>query len=243
MKTALFIAVVLVSGATAGSIHGIANLALVEPYLDEAIMIENRALFASGQEEDTPQFWVEYDSYRDWQKGGQVLAGAILGTSIGALFGTVYALSRDALPQGGDLKKASVLAAIMWFAIYVIPFLKYPANPPTVGDGETVVLRAVLYLSFIAISGLGAVGFYQVYKRVATSRRFVAFAGYATLMAVAFALMPPNPDEVAIQAELLDGFRIMSAVGVSIFWVALAVIMGSMWQRFRPDSETRMKRH
>lgn len=243
MKTALFIAVVLVSGAAAGSIHGIANLVLVEPYLDEAIMMENRALFASGQEEDTPQFWAEHDAYRNWQKGGQVLASAILGTSMGALFGIVYALSRDALPQGSDLKKASVLAAIVWFAIYVIPFLKYPANPPTVGDGETVVLRVVLYLSFIAISGLGAVGFYQVYKRVATNRRFVAFAGYAALMAVVFVLMPPNPDEVAIQAELLDGFRIVSAVGVSIFWAALAVIMGSMWQRFRPDSETRMKRH
>ena len=243
MRTALFLAVVLVSGAVAGTIHGAANLALVEPYLDEAIMIENRALFASGQEEDTPQFWLEYDSYRNWQKGGQVLAGTILGTSLGALFGIVYVLSRDALPQGSDLRKASVLAAIMWFTIYVIPFLKYPANPPTVGDGETVVLRAVLYLSFIAISGLGAVGFYQVYKRVAANRRFVAFAGYAALVVTAFVLMPANPDEVAIQAELLDGFRVMSALGVSIFWVALAVVMGSLWQRFRPDSETRLESH
>ena len=88
----LFIAIVLVSGALAGTIHGMANLVIVEPYLDEAIGIENQNLFASGEEEDTPEFWVEYDSYRDWQKGGQVLAGTILGTSIGALFGIVYAL-------------------------------------------------------------------------------------------------------------------------------------------------------
>ena len=241
MKTALFIAVVLVAGATAGTIHGLSNLVLVGPYLDGAIMIENQALFASGQAEDTPKFWEEYDSYRIWQKEGQVLASAMLGTSMGALFGVVYVLSRDALPKGHDLKKASVLAAIMWFSVYLVPFLKYPANPPTVGDGETVVLRAALYLSFIAISGFGAVGFYQVYRRVAKNRRFVAFAGYAALVAVAFALMPPNPDEVTIQAELLDGFRIMSAVGVTIFWTALAIILGVLWQKLRPDSETKLR--
>ena len=149
MKTLLFVFIVLVSGALAGTIHGMANLAIVEPYLDEAIGIENQNLFASGEEEDTPQFWVEYDAYRDWQKGGQVLAGAILGTSIGALFGIVYALSRQALPGNTDVKKAFLLAGIMWFTLYLIPFLKYPANPPTVGDGETV-----LYLSFIVLRAI-----------------------------------------------------------------------------------------
>lgn len=241
LKTALFIVVVLVAGATAGAIHGITNLVLVEPYLDGAIMIENQALFVSGQAEDTPEFWDEYESYRIWQKEGQVLASVILGTSMGALFGIVYVLSRDALPKGHDLKKTSILAAIMWFSMYLVPFLKYPANPPTVGDGETVVLRTVLYISFIAISGFGAVGFYQLYRRVAKNRRFVAFVGYAVLMAVAFVLMPPNPDEVTIQTELLDGFRIMSAVGVTIFWTALAIILGILWQKVRPDSETKIQ--
>ena len=65
MKTIIFLAIVLVSGALAGTVHGIVNLAIVEPYLDEAIGIENRNLFASGEEEDTPQFWVENDAYRD----------------------------------------------------------------------------------------------------------------------------------------------------------------------------------
>ena len=68
MNAGYFIAIVLVSGFVAGSIHGAVNLAIVEPYLDEAIGIENQALFESGETEDTPQFWVEYNSYRDWQK-------------------------------------------------------------------------------------------------------------------------------------------------------------------------------
>ncbi len=157
MKTSVFLIIVLISGAFAGLIHGTVNFAIVEPYLDKAIGIENQSLFASGEEEDTPQFWAEYEGYRVWQKSGQILAGTILGTSIGALFGIIFALSRNSLPGNNDVKKAVVLAGIMWFTMFLIPFLKYPANPPTVGDPETVVLRSVLYLSFIAISGFSVV--------------------------------------------------------------------------------------
>ena len=235
MKTVLFLTIVLFSGALAGTIHGVANLVIVEPYLDEAIGIENQNLFASGEEEDTPAFWVEYDAYRDWQKGGQVLAGAILGTSMGGLFGIVYVLSRNVLP-GNDLKKSITLAAIMWTTIYIIPFLKYPANPPTVGDTETVVLRSILFLSFIAISGFSAVGFFQIYKRL-QSKKILAFIGYGIFISILFVLMPPNPDEVTAPMDLVDGFRIMSVIAVTVFWASLAVIFGGLWTKFRPDTK------
>ncbi len=235
MKTMLFLAIVLFSGALAGTIHGTANLVFVESYLDEAIGIENQNLFASGEEEDTPAFWVEYDAYRDWQKGGQVLAGAILGTSMGGLFGIVYVLSRNALPQGSDLKKSIILAAVMWLTIYIIPFLKYPANPPTVGDPETVVLRSILFLSFIVLSGFGAVGFFQLYKRL-QSKKIAAFVGYGIFIVVIFVLMPPNPDEVTAPMDLVNGFRAMSVVAVTTFWISLPIIFGGLWMKYRPDN-------
>ena len=162
MKTITFITIVLVSGAIAGFVHGTINFALVEPYLDQAIGLENESLFASGDAEDTLEFWAEYESYRIWQKSGQVLAGVILGLAMGSLFGIVYALSRNSLPGKTDVTKSVLLAGIMWLTIYIIPFLKYPANPPTVGDGETVMLRAILYVSFIALSGIGVVIFYKL---------------------------------------------------------------------------------
>lgn len=235
MKTPLFIAIVLLAGCFAGTIHGLANLAIVEPYLDEAIGIENQNLFASGEEEDTLQFQAEYESYRIWQKGGQVLAGAILGTSVGALFGIVFAYSRKVLPGEHHVKKALVLAGIMWFTIYIIPFLKYPANPPTVGDTETVVLRAVLYLSFITISGFGAVGFYQLYKKLQKGKRILAFIGYAAFISAVFIAMPANPDEITAPIELVNGFRIMSVLAVSIFWISLGIILGLFWEKLQPD--------
>jgi predicted cobalt transporter CbtA len=232
MNAGYFIVIVLVSGFVAGTIHGAVNLVIVEPYLDEAIGIENQALFESGEAEDTPQFWVEYNSYRDWQKSGQLLAGGILGMSIGALFGIVFAYSRNSLPKGHTVKKTFVLAAIMWLTIFLIPFLKYPANPPTVGEADTVILRQTLYLLFIAISGFSAVGFSRLYKKL-ENKKYLAFVGYAVFITAVFFIMPPSPDEVTAPMDLVNGFRTMSVVAVSIFWIAEAFILGALWQRYK----------
>jgi len=233
MKTVFFIVIVLVSGFGAGVIHGAVNLVIVEPYLDEAIEIENQNLFATGLAEDTPQFWAEYSSYRDWQKSGQLLAGGILGMSIGALFGIVFAYSRNSLPKGHTVKKTFVLAAIMWFTIFLIPFLKYPANPPTVGDVDTVILRSILYLSFIAISGFSAVGFFILYKKLQNKKKGLAFVGYAVFITTVFFIMPVNPDEVKAPIDLVNGFRAMSVIAVTTFWIAEAIIFGMLWQKYK----------
>jgi predicted cobalt transporter CbtA len=241
MRTILFITIVLLSGFLAGTIHGLANLIFVEPYLDEAIGIENQNLFAAGEEEDTLEFQTEYKSYRIWQKSGNVLAGAILGTSMGALFGIVFAFSKKVLPGEHHIKKALILSGLMWITIYLIPFLKYPANPPTVGDADTVVLRAILYLSFIAISGLGAVGFYQMFKRLQKRKKIMALFGYALFISTMFFLMPENPDDVTAPMELVFGFRIMSVISVSIFWIAIAVILGAFWEKYNPEKSFQTK--
>ena len=233
MNAGYFIAIVLISGFVAGTIHGAVNLAIVEPYLDQAISIENQNLFATGLAEDTPQFWAEYSSYRDWQKSGQLLAGGILGMSIGALFGIVFAYSRNSLPKGHTVKKTFVLAAIMWLTIFLIPFLKYPANPPTVGDVDTVVLRSILYLSFIAISGFSAVGFFILYKKLQNKKKGLAFVGYAVFITTVFFIMPVNPDEVKAPMDLVNGFRAMSVIAVTTFWIAEAIIFGMLWQKYK----------
>ena len=238
MKTSLFIIIVLISGAFAGFIHGSVNFAIVEPYLDQAIGIENQNLFDSGEEEDTPDFWIEYEGYRAWQKSGQILAGVILGTSVGALFGIVFALSRNSLPGSNDIKKALVLAGLMWFTLYIIPFLKYPANPPTVGDGETVVLRAILYLSFIAISGFGAVAFYKISKKLQNKKKLVSLVGYAVFISAVFFVMPDNPDEITAPMNLVNEFRLMSVLGVTSFWVSVGLILGLFWNKFESHKET-----
>ena len=236
MKTFLFVIIVIVSGASAGVIHGGLNLIFVEPSLDQAIGIENQHLFESGEEKETPEFYAQFDSYRYWQKSGQILAGVILGTSVGSLFGIVFAYSRNTLPGKTYLQKSLVLAGVMWLTIYFIPFLKYPANPPTVGDPETVVLRGILYLTFIGISGFGALGFYKLYHKLKT-KKLIAIAGYVVFIGIVFVAMPQNPDLVTAPMSLVDSFRIVSAFTVSLFWISLGLILGSLWNHYRPDKE------
>jgi len=237
MNTSVFLIIVLASGAIAGLIHGTVNFAIVEPYLDQAIGIENQNLFATGEEEDTPQFWVEYEGYRIWQKSGLILAGIILGTSIGALFGLVFAFARKSLPGNNDLKKSLILAGIMWFTIYLIPFLKYPANPPTVGDTETIELRIILYLSFIAISGISTIGFYKLSTKLQNRKKFISLIGYGIFISIAFFVMPENPDEVTTPMDFVNEFRFMSVLGVTSFWISIGIIFGLFWNRFKPHQQ------
>lgn len=238
MKTLLFLTIVLVAGFSAGIIHGVVNLVVAEPFLDKAIGIENQKLFDSGQAKDTPQFWQEFNQYRTWQKQGDVLAGGILGLSMGALFGLVFAYSRHILPGENHVKKALVLAGIMWFTLFFIPFLKYPANPPTVGDPSTIFVRSTLYVSFVALSGLGALGFSRIYKKFQNNyKRVVVPLAYAVYILIVFVLMPQNPDEILAPAELLNGFRIASASTVTMFWIVDAIILGMLWQKFQPHLE------
>ena len=232
MKTITFITIVLVSGAIAGFVHGTVNFALVEPYLDQAIGLENESLFASGEAEDTLEFWAEYESYRIWQKSGQVLAGVILGLAMGSLFGIVYALSRNSLPGKNDVTKAVVLSGIMWVTLYLIPFLKYPANPPTVGDADTVVLRTILYLSFIAISGLGALVFFKLSTKFQNNKKYLGLVGYVVFIIVVFFAMPENPDEITAPMNLVNEFRLVSVLGVSSFWATIGFILGLFWKKF-----------
>ncbi len=238
MKTGIFLVIVLLSGAFAGLIHGTVNFAIVEPYLDQAIGIENRNLLASGAADDTHEFWVEYEGYRIWQKSGQILAGMVLGISVGALFGIVFALSRNSLPGSHDVKKALLLAGIMWFALYLVPFMKYPANPPTVGGEETVVLRAVLYLSFVAISGVGALSFYKISKKFKNNKKFISLVGYGIFISAVFFIMPENPDEITVPTSFVNEFRLVSMLGVSSFWVIVGITLGLFWNRFESRKET-----
>ena len=217
MKTIVFISIVLISGGLAGLVHGTINFAIVEPYLDQAIGLENESLFASGEAEDTLEFWAEYESYRIWQKSGQVLAGVILGLAMGSLFGIVFALSRNSLPGKNIVTKAVFLSGLMWFTLYLIPFLKYPANPPTVGEADTVVLRMILYVSFIIISGIGVIVFYKLFTKLNKNKKYFALIGYAGLMSIAFIMMPDNPDEITAPMNLVNEFRFVSVLGVSSF--------------------------
>jgi predicted cobalt transporter CbtA len=50
--------------------------------------------------------------------------------------------------------------------------------------------------------------------------------------------MPQNSDPIKIPMELVDGFRTISAVTMTISWIVNALILGWLWKKFQPDSVT-----
>jgi predicted cobalt transporter CbtA len=239
MKTFTFIALSLLSGAFAGIILALLNTAVVEPFIEQAITLEVQAAEAEGEVIDP----VELRTYRDWQIGGSVAGGAILGLSYGALFGIVYAYTRKGLPGKSEIAKAVVLAGMMWFVLYLVVAVKYSANPPAVGDPDTIYLRQALYVAMIAISGLAAVGSALVYRKMGTksSRKAVALAVYAGITLVAFFVLPANPDEVTAPMDLVNNFRIASAATMTVFWVLIGAILGIMWQKTKLHETAQVK--
>lgn len=241
MKTFTFIAITLFSGAVAGAMLGIVNQGVVEPFIAQAIDIENQNAIAAG-ELFNPN---EYATYRIWQRGGEIAAGTVLGLSIGALFGIVFAYARDSLPGSSNKKKALVLAGVMWLVLFIIPALKYPANPPAVGDPETISFRQSIYLAFLAISGFSTLVLAFVYRKLGAVRakKAIVPAAYAAIMAVAFVAMPPNPDEIAAPMDLVVSFRIASAFTMSMFWGLLGIMLGALWDRLKPHETAKVSIH
>ena len=242
MKTIAFIAITLLAGAIAGTILGIVNQVAVEPYIERAIELEmlQQNTAQSGQVINP----AEFAAYRFWQKGGEIAAGTILGLSIGSLYGIVFAYTHGSVPGSNNKKKALIVAGIMWFVLFLMPALKYPANPPAVGNPETIYYRQSLYVAFLAISGFSALGLAFLYQKVVassnTKKATIIPLAYAAIMVGAYLAMPANPDPINAPIDLVIGFRITSAITISMFWGLLGIIFGTFWDKLNPDETTRI---
>jgi predicted cobalt transporter CbtA len=238
MKTIAFIIITLLSGAIAGTLLGLINQVMVEPFVDDAIEIETQNIISEGEIVDRQ----EVNSIRLWQKGGEIVAGTILGTSIGALLGLVFVYARNSLPGSNDKKKGIILAGIMFFVLFLVPTLKYPSNPPAIGDPETIVYRQSLYIGMLAVSGFSALGLALLYRSVnqKESKKVVIPLIYVAIVATAFVIFPPNPDDITISMNLVMNFRIVSTLTMGIFWGILGIVLGSLWDKVKPHETAKI---
>ena len=238
MKSLTFIFISLLSGIIAGVILAGVNYFVAEPFIDQAIGIEVDNSIASGEVVD----FDELSSYRVWQKEGTFAAGAFLGLTYGAILGIVYVISRKYLPSSDDRKKALILAAIMCLSLYVVPFIKYPANPPAVGDPETIGLRDSLYTSYQLASGLIALGvsilMYKL-RRIGYIKYIIPII-YLGLVASIYAIFPANPDEITAPMDLVNAFRAVTFGTMVMFYLVLGTIFGIMWNKFKPHETARI---
>ena len=85
---------------------------------------------------------------RATQAGLGLLTGVtVYSAAFGGLFALAFALVNGRVGGLGVRANAALLAGGAFVSIYVVPNLKYPANPPSVGQPETIGSRTALYFA------------------------------------------------------------------------------------------------
>jgi predicted cobalt transporter CbtA len=214
----------LLAGLIAGLLAGVFAYAVGEPKVDAAIAIEQAGEPAGEHAHD------ELVS-RDGQKGGLFLATALFGTALGGIVATAYTLLRRRLRTGSDTRAALGLAGAGLLGVVLVPFVKYPPNPPAVGNPATIDQRTISYLAIVVI-GLVAVWAGVVAARtqhVEWRRYAAAAAGFLVVVIVGYVLLP-TIDEVpaTFPPSLLWNFRIASLGTQAILWTVLGLTFGAL---------------
>ncbi|MGW7055631.1 CbtA family protein [Streptomyces sp. NPDC054887] len=227
----------LAAGGAAGLTAGLFSLLLAEPLMDRAIRLEearSAGEHAHGTAATAVQHHEELFS-RSTQHLGLVVTAVVMGLALGVLFTLAYALVHRRTGLGErPWPRALAFGAAAFTAVSLLPGLRYPANPPGVGDSGTVTDRQALWLAAVVIGVLGMVLAWQLYVRLAdrslpVRQVAVAVTAVATL-AVLFAL-PGNPDEVPVAATLLWDFRMLSLASHAVLWAVFAGVFGALGLR------------
>ena len=220
----------LIVGLFAGLLAGTFAYVMGEPRVDAAIAIEEAGGHTHTHEQADHDHQDQAEEQplvsRDGQKAGLFLATSLYGVALGGMFAVAFTLLRRKLRTENDAYAALGLAAAGFVGIVLVPFFKYPPNPPAVGDPETITKRTVTYLMTLVI------GLLAVWAGVALSRwaeRYGEIArlagGVAGVVAtvVAAYLILPRINEVpeTFPATLLWQFRFASLGTQATLWLLL----------------------
>ena len=175
---------------------------------------------------------------RPAQAGIGLFTGVVVyGAAFGGIFAVVFGFAWGRIGRLSPRAVAAILAAIGFAAIVVVPQLKYPANPPSVGHAETIVVRTQLFMAMLLVS-IAAVAVATLVRA-----RFVAILGgwnatlvaggiFVVVVAVAMLLLPAV-DEVpsGFPAALLWQFRVAALGTQGVIWLTLGLVFGALTER------------
>lgn len=213
-------------GALAGVVGGVVGalvlLALGEQSISDAIALEE----AGGGGAPVAIF-----SRREQLVGGA--AGTVLvGVALGAIFAVAFVALRPRLPGPTDWHRAIRLGLVAFVVITLVPFLKYPGNPPAVGDPDTIGRRTLLYLLMLVWSIVAALAAVRFRSWLSPRSADAPWAGPAAvavwvgLVGLGYVLLPGNPDPVEAPAQLVWRFRVASLGGTLALWSITGAVFG-----------------
>lgn len=238
----------MLAGLAAGVVAFLFAHQVGEPPVNTAIAFESYVEYTVHHED--PE--VELVS-RPLQSTAGLGTGTLLyGVALGGMFALVFAAAYGRIGPLAARSTAAVLGLLGFTAVYLAPFLKYPANPPSIGDPDTIQYRTATYLVLVLASIVAMV------LAVILQRRLVGrFGGWnATLIAGGFYLVVmglcyivfPGINEVPQEAlpavvdavtdadvtfppSVLWAFRISSLGLQVVMWTTIALVFGALAQK------------
>ena len=219
----------MAAGLLVGLLAGLFAFVVGEPVLDKAIALEEASDGAHHEEIFS----------RSTQKVGLFFATGLFGVTVGGVFGIVYAFFRDRLSAGSDLGRSISLSGAIFVGAFLIPFLKYPANPPSVGDPSTIRERTAAYFALVALSLLTMLVAWLSARALkargfdAPRRRLMVGVGLVLVVAVLFLSLPAGPSAEGFPSGVLWAFRFSSLGTQVVFWAGLGLLFGWLCERAR----------
>lgn len=235
----------LLGGAVAGLVGALVSWSVVEVPIRQALAIEQAreaAQAAQGHGAMAGHAHEEMFS-RATQVIGGMLAVVLAGVVLGVVFVVVFARLRPQLPGRTDFGRMLALASAGFVAVSLLPAIKYPANPPAVGDPDTVDTRTLYYVSFLAVSiALLSLVFALRQRMPARWPASWAVTASVLLTVLGYGVMllawPASPDSIPsdVPAALIWQFRLSSLAELAALWVTLGLVSGLVLERQVRDS-------
>ncbi|MGF6660638.1 putative cobalt transporter CbtA [Paraburkholderia atlantica] len=239
----------LVRGMLAGIVAGLLTFAFArivgEPQVDQAISLEEKAAAARGE---APEHEIVS---RETQAGLGLLTGVVTyGAAFGGLFSLVFAYAYGRAGMLSVRALSAWLALGAFISVVVVPNIRYPANPPSIGDPETIGTRTGLFFLMIAISLATMVFSLKVRRRAAAklgawNGSIVAGLVFVVIIAAVQLSMPViNEVPATFPAVLLWKFRV-AAIGMQVvMWTTIGLLFGAIVERsafMRTNARVTMK--
>ncbi|MFC5213199.1 CbtA family protein [Streptomyces coerulescens] len=220
----------MLAGLAAGVLALIVAYVLGEPSVDKAIGFEEA--HAAGHEHE-----VELVSRSLQSTAGLATGVLIYGVSFGGIAALAYCFALGRLGRFTPRATALLLSGCALLAVYVVPFLKYPANPPAVGDPDTIGRRTTLYFLMMVLGVLLAVAATILGKRLAPRlgtwyATVAAVAAFALVIGLAYAFLPAvNEVPADFPATVLWRFRLSALAMQVTLWTGFGLVFGELAER------------
>jgi hypothetical protein len=169
---------------------------------------------------------------------GLLTGTVVYGVAMGGVFALVFAAVFGRVGHARPRITAGTLAIVAFTVIILVPFLKYPSNPPAVGNDDTIGYRTQVYFAMMAISVVSAVAALRVGRD--TVKRFggyygtlLAIAAFVVLSGIGMLLMPGlNEIPRGFDPDVIWDFRVATLGTHIVLYATLGVGFGALAERW-----------